>query len=517
VPLDASTPLTSRSGLRTAFALFLVVFGGRAWLAGYAGSSLPLWDQWWSDVRLLVLPLAEGRLDWRYLTAPHNEHRLLGERLLTLAQIALSGRWEPRDGLVLSAAVRALGLAVVLLLLGRGQTRPHRVVLFVLLAAVGALPAGTFNLLSAFQVQFFICEPLTIAALYFLCGGTLTAQRVALGGGLLLLASVTMATPVITAVAAAAVLTLRLAVGGRREKGLTATVFYLAAFVLLLGVTTPVVVLYPARTVAEFVSSFARMLAWPFPDGLALAVLALLPPALLGGRLVREKALPGPAWFVLALSTTAVVQSAAAALARGGVRSEYPQYVDGIWLGHVAGFVALVEALRPPADRVSRWRSRACLVWAFWLGAGLLADVASRGVPAVQAVRTAVSVREPRFAMAVRTGDLAEFEAEARTVNEMLIAREFDFFNHPVGRFAIPGHVYPEFARARDRLLAWFPAALTGARPSWPSRAFATLSALGPWLAVLGVGLGVVSFRRHGRGGTRAAERDDPDGREDYE
>src|SRR5512139_2736142 len=114
-------------------ALVLVVFGSRTWLVHLSGSSLPYWDQWSADFQVLVLPLAEGRLNWPDVTwSFNNEHRLLGERLLTLAQIALSGRWEPRDGLVLSAAVRAAGLAVVYLLLGRHQSRSTRRTLLLL-------------------------------------------------------------------------------------------------------------------------------------------------------------------------------------------------------------------------------------------------------------------------------------------------------------------------------------------------------------------------------------------------
>lgn len=29
--------------------LFCLVLGGRLWLVGWAGSDLPLWDQWWAE------------------------------------------------------------------------------------------------------------------------------------------------------------------------------------------------------------------------------------------------------------------------------------------------------------------------------------------------------------------------------------------------------------------------------------------------------------------------------------
>ncbi len=488
-----------RIGL-TAAALFLVVFGARAWLVGQAGSSLPQWDQWWSDVHQLVLPLAEGRLHWQNVTAPHNEHRLVGERLLTLAQVAISGRYDPWDGLVLSAAVRALGLAFVFVLLSRGQSRPIRGTLFVLLAALGALPVGTFNLLSAFQVQFFLCEPLTVAAAAVLCGAALTAGSVALGGLLLAAALLTMASPMIAAGALAAVLAFRAALGGKAEPGVPATAAWLAALAAYVFVSTQFVHSFGARSTAEFARSLVRILAWPFPDVPALALLPLVPPALLALRLVREKTPPGHAWFVLALCATALLQATAIAYARGGLRSEYPQYVDGLWLGQVAGFAALVEALRPLPNQAPRWRSSVLLLWAAWLGTSLIADASLRGVPTVQAVARAVALREPRFAEALRTGRFGEFEAEVGAVREMLVASDTRFFDHPAGRFAIPPAVYPELVDARERLLPWFPASLAGAPPSWTSRGLRALSRLGPLVSAVGLLLAAAAWRRDPEG-----------------
>jgi hypothetical protein len=211
---------------------------------------------------------------------------------------------------------------------------------------------------------------------------------------------------------------------------------------------------------------------------------------------VREKAPPGHAWFVLALCATALLQAAAIAYARGGLRSDYPQYADGLWLGHVAGFAALVEALRPPPNQAPRWRSSVLLAWAAWLGISLAADAGLRGVPAVQAVGKAVALREPRFAEALRTGSFGEFEAEVGAVDRMLAVGDTSFFDHPVGRFAIPGRVYPDLVRAREQLLPWFPAALAGAAPSWPSRALGALTRLGPLVAAVGLLLGAAAWRR---------------------
>jgi hypothetical protein len=300
---------------------------------------------------------------------------------------------------------------------------------------------------------------------------------------------------------------LRLALGRQGGRSAAAAVVaFLGVFGVFGFLSTPRLDAYTAQSVTEFVSSFMRLLAWPFPDVPALGMLTLVPPALLIRRLVREATPPGHAWFVLSLSITNLVQDAAIAFVRGGVRSDYPQYADGLWLGHVAGFAALVEALRPASNEPSRWRARVCLLWAVWLGASLFADAAFRGTPALQAIHRAVGLREPRFADAVRTGDLAEFEVESRLTTQMLRRRDHTFLDHPTGRFAIPELAFPDFARHREQLLAWFPASLVGARPSWPTRALALLASFGPLLVTFGLVLGLAGGRREPRDSATRAD-----------
>ena len=88
------------------------------------------------------------------------------------------------------------------------------------------------------------------------------------------------------------------------------------------------------------------------------------------------------------------------------------------------------------------------------------------------------------------------FRGKAGAVDRMLVVGDTSFFDHPAGRFAIPGRVYPELVRARERLLPLFPASLAGAAPSWPSRVLAALTRLGPLVSAVGLLLGIAAWRR---------------------
>lgn len=488
----------NRWQVRSAIALMLVVLGGRLWLVERAGSDLPLWDQWWSDFGTVVLPLSQGTLDFSSLAKAHNEHHLFFQRVILTSLMAVSGRWEPRDALIVSALARAIGLAVIFLVLARHQSMRTRGILLVLLATLGAMPVGTFNLLSGFQIQFFIGEPLAIVALALLFDGRLTVERLAAAMSLLLLALLNMATPLITSLGAIAVFGLRIALKrGERSRNLAAA-SALGIFVLFTFATTPRTTYLQARSFSEFAPVFVRLVSWPAPDFPILGALALVPPVLLLRRLVREPFMPGSSWFVFALALTAWIQNGAIAFARArSGQTAFPQYLDGLWLGHLISLLALAEVLRPKAGKSAILQARACAVWGLCLFTGLVADASLRGLPLVERVREVVARRQPAFADAMARGDLSAFEGETQEVDQMMRKGEYQFFDDPTGRFAIPAPVYSRLAddNTRRSLVPFLPAILVSAEPSWISRAMRLVSRSAPLTAGIGLVLLVLSLR----------------------
>jgi len=488
--------VAARARFAPALALFLVVLGGRLWLIDRAGSDLPLWDQWWGDFVTVVAPVADGRFQIESLTRPHNEHRLLYPRLGTLALLKLSGRWEPREALVVSALTRAIGLTVVFLVLGAGQSRKTRVTLLCLLAALGALPVGVFNLLSGFQLPFFLGEPVAVLILMLLFRGGLTSGRVALAMCLLFLALLNLASVVITSLGAATVLGLQAVLRRGPIRKAVAVAFVLCAFSVFAILTTPSPsTSYRARDIAEFARVFMQLAAWPFPEVPILGLLALVPPFLLLHRLVTDREAPESSWFAFALCVTSWAQQAAIALMRGSFGSiTFPQYVDGLWLTHLSGGLALVEALRPRPGKPPGSEEKVLRLWTVWLVALISADVALRGAPGLESVRRAVEIRQPAFAAALQTGHLEAFGAEAQQVIQMELDKDYSFFDHPVGRFAVPGVVYLRLRNEPEKFLEILPASLVGAPPSLVSRAMRVLTRLSPLFFFLGLMLMVQTF-----------------------
>ena len=167
--------------------VFLVVLAGRLLLTSLFAESVPYWDQWDAEGARLLKPWLEGQLDLAQLFAPHNEHRVVFSRLLSLALFeANQGQW---DNLVLAQAngVVYAGISVLLYaLLAPGlATRVQRLALAAALCLLAWLPFGHTNALVGFQNQFFAMSGFAAATL-----------------GMAALGRDRMATPVLTVVLA---------------------------------------------------------------------------------------------------------------------------------------------------------------------------------------------------------------------------------------------------------------------------------------------------------------------------
>lgn len=455
-----------------------------------AGSDLPEWDQWWVDFGGVVAPLADGSFQISNLARMHDGNRHFTQRLVTLALLKLSFRWEPLEGLVLSALLRSLGLAMVFLLLARRQPRGVTGALLVLAALVGSLPTPPLNVLSTSTAPLFVAESLALVSLFLLCDGRLTAWRFTGGVSLLLAGLLNAGSAWIAASAAALVLLLkgqRERPGTRRPLPVIAALGVLAVFMF---VTAPP---DPGRGIPSFAAlaaTVAQILSWPFPDIPMLAVPALIPSLLLLRRIARASEPGRPSWFLLAASVYSLCVVCAGAFRSGGVAAPAPGLgVDGLWLAQLVGFATISEALRPSGSESPSLRNRACLAWAVWLGAALLSDASLRGGPMLERARLGAAMREPVFARAVRSGDLAGFQSEALLIERRASGGDASFRLHPTARFAIPSPFLTVIAERRDPVMARLPAALVGAPPSPLHRAFEGVRDSHPLITAIGVAL----------------------------
>jgi len=375
--LPGEPPLASAraTGLLSIFALGVFVFALRAWLIRFAGSVLPIWDQWDDEAFALYPPWRDGTLAWTQLFALHNEHRIVLTRLADLALFAANAGWNPWAQLLLNAALHAITAAAIAALFWPALERRARVLFACVIAALFASTAGWQNALWGFQSQVYFANALTVAAIAGLCGSAVLDRRWWLGVAAALLALFSDAGGVLASAAVLATLLFALAFNRtalRRSIIAAAILVGLIALGLTLTTSPPEHAALRAHTVARFWSVFTHCLAWPLVNyGWAAAILQL-PLACLVADHIRRRELLGPAArCALALGVFAVLHAIAVAYSRGGGLPELrplSRYQDSLLLGAAAQGFAAFELSR----RLGQFGRLLAIAWFATLAAGLI-------------------------------------------------------------------------------------------------------------------------------------------------
>ena len=101
------------------------------WLVHRFGVDLPFWDEW--ELLNTVMQSREGQLNYHNLFAPHNEHRIVFPRLITLANASLF-HWNRKVEMYVAAALLTFSAFVFFRLARKYWRHPGAPLLFIPLA-----------------------------------------------------------------------------------------------------------------------------------------------------------------------------------------------------------------------------------------------------------------------------------------------------------------------------------------------------------------------------------------------
>lgn len=395
-------------------AVFCLVAAAQLWLVAVAGTDIPFHDQWDVEGRAMYPALREGTASVADWFRPHNEHRIVWTHALNRLLFTLNGQWDPlvqlAAGALLHAAVAALLASRLTCGLGSGARwcGGLAVVLF-------SLPlAGWHNALWGFQSQVYFAVLFGVAAFALLAAPEISPVRAAAGWLAAAAAGLAMGPGLLVPLVLGGVLALRGWEGrGRMREAWPALVLLAAAG--WLHRSEPAHAMLQAGSPAQFLSAFARMLAWPH-TGQPWAALVLNVPlaVVLGGRLLMRRAAAPGEDFVLLAGGWALVVAAGAAWSRGG-GAEFAagvpsRYADFLVLLPLANLWCVALLARKAAAGVRG----AALAWTGFLfigWAGLSAEV-MRGVILPRARDREAPVRLVREFQ--RTGEAAVFAGQPR-------------------------------------------------------------------------------------------------------
>jgi hypothetical protein len=327
--------------------LFLAVFAGKLLLMREHPATVPFWDQWDAEARVLYVPYSECGLSWSHMFGLHNEHRVFFTRLLALDLLALNRQWDPRLQQVANAVLHSLTAVLLTAMLWLANGRRRLDLLSFLVGLAFALPFAWQNTLFGFQSAFYFLLLFSILGLWLTTRYPALTAPWTLGWLCALCALFTAAGGVLLPPVIALIAVLKL-LHDRRSWRDGRFTLAAVALVLIAGVLTASPPLahheaFRAKTLMDFTRALGHNLAWPWIENAPVSVLMWLPMlALVAVRVRGRTSTTVIDRFVIALGAWVALQAAAIAYGRGaGGAIPDGRYQDFFSIGFVANAVAL--------------------------------------------------------------------------------------------------------------------------------------------------------------------------------
>jgi len=464
--------------------LGLTVAGLRWMTFDYAGSPLPYFDQWLAEFNNLFLLSTVAHSPFDIWLIPHNEHYPITMKVVSMLGFFLNGYWDVKFLALASGLARAACAIVACLLFAEEANRSARCWHWLFCAAFFGLPWSVFNALNGMQISFYLADLAMLLSLLVLQQWTGYRSGIALAGLMIAgLGSMASALAIPAATLAWHLLERRPRTG------------FAVAWVLTLALGLAYLLLPRSTgsgfspTPTESIYFFLQLLAWPLPWGFwGLAVLA-------GGiaLFIWSRRHSSSAGMIAAFAVGVYATGNALMLALHRTTADFhPRHWDTIgWLplGIIILLVNLAAGFRPrPTLRLT---SVGIIVI---ISAAFLAQFYRISWPDLQTAHNQRDAIVQHYSDALLSG---AFRTESMRINEQLMARDYSFFDNPVGRFAIPPTVAINIAATPLPALALLsPDILPVRPPSLTAQMVRFLFSISPAIAVGGMILLVIGWAR---------------------
>jgi hypothetical protein len=265
-------------------AAFLLIAIPRFYFVETFAVTLPFWDQWDAEGDFLLRPWIENRLELYDLWEPHNEHRILPTRILSLLVFQVTKEWnnlaEARVNIILASIVPVT--LIWTLFRTRMLTGIRWFVVPVILAQF-ALPFCFENLLIGFQSQFYFLMLFTLLSII------LATYRPDHGATMLIVLTLsvisifTMGSGLLTPVAVTGIYVLN-SLGSRRILRREVIMIFLLLTIAVSGFllipNIPNYQGYRSGSISDLMNALGYILSWPV-SGHQLPALVLWLPAII--------------------------------------------------------------------------------------------------------------------------------------------------------------------------------------------------------------------------------------------
>jgi hypothetical protein len=330
-------------------AIAIIIFGARLWFIHNFGSSVPYWDQWDGEAAGVFLPWLNGTLTVTDLFTPHNEHRIVFTRLLSLVLLILNDRqWDPLLEMVVNAFLSTLTAIFLIVILHKLLGAALQNLIFFSIALLWTLPYAWENILGGFHSCWYFFNLFTLLAFW----GVLLHRHftwqwwVGILSGLL--AYFNLATGFFALLVIVVIKLYLLIIDTENRKSqiptlLLSSIIVITCILLTVNMPTYSVTMAHGADKSQFWQAFGTALAWPWVlPGKWLGLLTYLPFFILVIHTIRWRRHPSPAeLLVLALGGWTLLQAASMSYARTGLLTPAFRYMDILALGTLANLLAI--------------------------------------------------------------------------------------------------------------------------------------------------------------------------------
>ena len=422
------------SPLALALGVGVVALLARLLYIQYFGTPMPFWDQWDGEGASVIKPWVDGTLQFGNLLAPHNEHRIFPTRVVTLATYLATGQWnnvyEARVGAVVFCLIPALLVWYALRDAGVAAGRWLMVPAALLLSI---LPFAWENFLVGFQSQFYFLILSSVVAVALAARHHQSIIALIAAIALSVLASVTMASGMLTAIAVGATCVMAcIYLPGRRGPALGAAVV-LAAVAVVAYSWLPLVPGHGtlrAQGLGELLMAATHTLAWPARSPWVFVIVWLPSIVMVLRMLIRRKATPTDL-LMTGLCAWSALQGLAIAYGRGhdGMRVPPSRYTELFAPGLFANawFAIQLWGLSPAASQMRTAARTVASAFALLFVGALLGQI-PKDIGKIQTFSAACRLQQENVVRYLASGDPKALE---------------------VGDFELP---YPDAGRLKSQL-----------------------------------------------------------------
>lgn len=326
--------------------VFCLILGVKLCIISYAGSIVPIADQWNGEGNNLFIPYLQGDLNYSHLFAPHNEHRLLLNRLSSLIVFELNGRvWDPILSMIFNATFHSFTIIFFIYITTKVFGSQYFISIALAFGLVSLLPTGWDNILWSFQAQFYFYLLTGFVMIYFAFSKTINCRGIVLTIFFSTLCYFSISAGTIVTISVIVVLSIGL-IRGPFLKNEFVLLVILISLTLIYWAFTPNVEGHEvaiAKGTKDFINNFLKNMSWPFLSYSWPALIINIPITLLClNFLIRKKVRDAKLQILVGIFTWLILHSSAIAYLRSFHGSVPSRYTDLSSLIVVINFLSII-------------------------------------------------------------------------------------------------------------------------------------------------------------------------------